>query len=70
MAQAESYSLLAELRGKSIVLPDLIKVFSGWPKHVNHNLDRLRRDVDEWLDRYNSHSFADSFRFSKSLSNV
>lgn len=51
MTQSEFHTILAELRGQSIVLPDLNKVFSRWPKHVNHNLSRLRRDVDEWLDR-------------------
>ena len=52
MAEQESVSVLAELRGQSIVLPDLNSIIDGWPREVNQNLDRLRRDVDEWLDRY------------------
>lgn len=51
MTQVEASLILAELRGQSIVLPDLNVVFNGWPRHVNVHLDRLRRDVDRWLDR-------------------
>lgn len=54
MARAEFESIIAELRGQSIVLPDLNAIFGNWPKQVNANLDRLRHDVDEWLDRYST----------------
>ena len=52
MTQEHPISILAALHGQSIVLPDLNAILDGWPKEVNHNLDRLRRHVDEWLDRY------------------
>ena len=51
MTQVEASTILAELRGQSIILPDLNAMFNGWPRHVNVHLDRLRRDVDRWLDR-------------------
>ena len=47
-------SILTALQGQSILLPDLNSVFHSWPKEINPNLDQLRRDVDEWLDRYNT----------------
>ena len=52
MAQEQPISILRALRGQSIVLPDLNAILDGWPREVNPNLDRLRRDLDEWLDRY------------------
>ena len=57
MAQIETSTILAELRGQSIVLPDLNGMFDGWPQDVNINLDQLRRDVNGWLDRYQICSF-------------
>ncbi|KAI4182232.1 MAG: hypothetical protein L6R41_006112 [Letrouitia leprolyta] len=56
MPQNDSETILAELRGQSIVLPDLNAIFLGWPKDVNPGLDRLRVDVDEWLTRTLSHN--------------
>lgn len=52
MTRVEASTILAELRGQSIVLPDLNLMFNGWPQHVNINQDRLRREVHGWLDRY------------------
>ena len=52
MTGIDADSILAELRGQCIVLPDLNGVLNSWPKQTNRNLDRLRHDVDEWLDRY------------------
>ena len=52
MTQEEPNSILTALHGQSIVLPDLNAILDGWPREINQNLDRLRRDVDEWLDRY------------------
>ena len=58
MAGNRSVSVLAELHGQSIVLPDLNSILDGWPREVNQNLDRLRRDVDGWLDRYEIKDFS------------
>ncbi len=44
-------ALLNSLRGQRIVLCDLNRIFDGWPKEINPNLDRLRHDVDVWLER-------------------
>ena len=52
MTQEQSISILTALRGQSIALPDLNAILDGWPREVNRSLDRLRHDVDEWLDRY------------------
>ena len=54
MASEPSVSILTELRGQSIILPDLSSIFHDWPKEVNPALGQLRRDVDEWLDRHNT----------------
>lgn len=57
MTQIDSELILAELRGLSIVLPDLNAIFVGWPQDVNPGLDRLRGDVDEWLTSYECHQY-------------
>lgn len=54
MAQEQTVSIVTALRGQSVVLPDLNAVLDGWPREVNQGLDRLRRDVDDWLDRYDT----------------
>lgn len=54
MAQEQTFSIVTALRGQSVVLPDLNAVLDGWPREVNQGLDRLRRDVDAWLDRYDT----------------
>ncbi|KAL9008744.1 MAG: hypothetical protein Q9173_006159 [Seirophora scorigena] len=56
MTQVEASTILAELRGQSIVLPDLNVMFDGWPQDVNINLNQLRRDVDGWLDSMMGHN--------------
>ncbi len=53
MVPEQSISILESLRGQSIILPELNAMLDGWPREVNQGLDQLRRDVDEWLDRYN-----------------
>ena len=45
-------SILTALHGQSVVIRDLNAIFDGWPREVNQDIDRLRRDVDEWLERY------------------
>ena len=45
-------SILTTLHGQSVVIGDLNAIFDGWPREVNQYIDRLRRDVDEWLERY------------------
>ena len=44
--------ILTELRGQSIILPDLNAILGSWPREVHQDLGRLRCDVNEWLDRY------------------
>ena len=47
-------AILNSLRGEKIVLCDLNRIFNNWPKEINPNLDRLRHDVDIWLERCGS----------------
>lgn len=54
MTQDLAISIITALRGQSVVLPDLNAVLDGWPREVNQGLDRLRRDVGDWLDRYDT----------------
>ena len=54
MVSEQSVSMLTALRGQSITLPDLNSIFHDWPKEVSLGLGQLRRDVDEWLDRYHT----------------
>ncbi len=45
--------VLAEsLKGKVLNIPDLHALFQGWPEDVNVQVDVLRQDVDERLNRY------------------
>ena len=50
--EEQAVKIITELRGQSIVLPDLNAILGSWPRGVNRELARLRREVDEWLDRY------------------
>ena len=52
MSQEQPITILTALHGQSILLPDLNAILGGWPREINRNLDRLRCDVEEWLDRY------------------
>ena len=62
MTQEQSISILTALHGQSIVLPDLNTMLGGWPREVNLNLDRLRGDVEEWLDRFDIHDLLKDFK--------
>jgi hypothetical protein len=44
-------TLLSSLRGKTLHIPDLAPLFQHWPTKTNPLVDRLRVDVQEWLDR-------------------
>ncbi|KAF2110741.1 isoprenoid synthase domain-containing protein [Lophiotrema nucula] len=41
--------LLNNLRGKTVRIPDLTSFFAHWPDPVNSDLDKLRKEIDEWL---------------------
>jgi hypothetical protein len=51
MIWQEPGALLTSLRGQEVTLCDLNAIFSGWPSEVNPNLDRLRQDVEVWLEK-------------------
>lgn len=51
-------AVLSSLRGQSFRLPDLNVIFRDYPLEVNLNLERLRTDVNAWLDN-------SKFRISK-----
>ncbi|QKX52974.1 uncharacterized protein TRUGW13939_00045 [Talaromyces rugulosus] len=57
--------VLAALRTQRIPVPDLIPLFSHWPSKVSPELDKLRKDVDTWLNTFSLPSKAlDAFRSS------
>jgi hypothetical protein len=43
--------LLSCLRGQTISVPDLAPLFWHWPTKINPALNRLRREVGDWLRR-------------------
>jgi hypothetical protein len=43
--------LLKSLRGRSIHIPDLQALLAQWPQDVNTQLEHLKKDVDEKLQR-------------------
>lgn len=49
--QVQRKKLLASLRGQTIRIPNVAPLFSHWPTKVNPELERLRVDVQEWLNR-------------------
>ena len=51
-AQERHSSIIAELKGQSVVIHDLNAILDGWPREVSQDIDRLRGDVNEWLERY------------------
>lgn len=54
-AEENFKSILSALRGQSVVLPDLNAIFDGWPREISRHYDQLHRDLDDWLDRYDSY---------------
>jgi hypothetical protein len=45
-----SFSLLASLKGQTIGIPDLRKVFRGWPVGINQHYERMVPLVDQKLE--------------------
>ena len=52
MTGKEPRDILEALQGKLVILPDFNAILHGWPRGVNQNLEQVRHDVDEWLDKY------------------
>ncbi|MCJ1312340.1 hypothetical protein MMC25_006014 [Agyrium rufum] len=50
MMYSSSQSILDSLRGQSVTMCDLNRLYSTWPKETHPEVDRLRADVDRWLD--------------------
>lgn len=44
--------LLGSLTGQDLHIPDLQPLLSSWPQYVSPQLERLKKDVDEKLERY------------------
>jgi hypothetical protein len=49
--QAQREKLLASLRGQTIHIPDLTPLFQHWPTKTSPNLERMRVDIHDWLNR-------------------
>ena len=52
MSLMKRAKVLAELRNQTIKIDGLASNFKAWPFAVNPAVDRVRYDVDEWLNRY------------------
>lgn len=52
MSPYDTDGVVNSLRGQELAIVDLNAIFSGWPRKINANLDRLRQDVDAWLERH------------------
>lgn len=44
--------LALSLKGQKIHIPDLSPIFQSWPHRVNANVDSIRQDIEERLERY------------------
>ncbi|KAL8709490.1 MAG: hypothetical protein Q9220_005732 [cf. Caloplaca sp. 1 TL-2023] len=43
--------LLHALKGHELRIPDLKSLLKDWPQYENPELESLRDEVDEWLER-------------------
>lgn len=50
-ADSSRQQLLNSLQGGSLYIPDLQALLEHWPQYVNPELERLRKDVAERLER-------------------
>ena len=48
--------LFASIRGSEALIPHVQVLTHDWPAAVNPLIDRLRADINEWLDRYKASS--------------
>lgn len=48
----ERHELARLLRGQQLRIPDLHRIFQGWPEAINVDIAALRIDVDQTLERY------------------
>jgi hypothetical protein len=44
--------LLASIRGQTVRIPDLKPYFASWPTTTSVHVDRLRQDVQQWINKY------------------
>ena len=51
MESTERSDLIEALKGQTVHVPDLHKYMPDWPHGVNPEVERLRKDVDDRLDR-------------------
>jgi hypothetical protein len=49
--QTQRERLLASLRGQTVRIPDLTPLFELWPTKTNPEMDRMRTDIQAWLNR-------------------
>ncbi len=52
MSLMKRAKVLAQLRNQTIRIDGLASNFIAWPFAINPALDRVRYEVNEWLDRY------------------
>lgn len=49
--QTQREKLLASLRGQTVRIPHLAPLFKHWPTKTNPEVDRMRIDIRDRLDR-------------------
>ena len=49
--ESSRQQLLKSLQGRSLHIPDLQALLDHWPQYVNPEVGRLRKDVDDRLQR-------------------
>lgn len=45
-------TLISNLKGKIVRIPDVGNILPGWPQGVNSEVDQLRDEIESWLDTY------------------
>lgn len=45
-------TLINNLKGETIRIPDVGNILPGWPQGVNSEVEELRDEIESWLDTY------------------
>lgn len=56
-------TLISDLKGKTIQIRDLGNILPGWPQGVNSEVEKLRDEIESWLDTY-EHCYHFLFKMS------
>lgn len=48
----DTEKILSRIRGKKLLVPDLISLLPGWRYGLHPNIDAVNEEIDEWLKTY------------------